>query len=305
MSVMRASENAAVGASAGGAGGPPPPPPPQPQAPAPEPEPHLATLLLSRDVGFGDEPLSLVVAFLAPRDRERLAATCRGTWRYVPAGMSAADADRVRCNHPLRQAIIDLKHGKYFKETRLHWAARSDELARVRELCDWRADIEATNCSNQTPLFSASVHGELAAERELLSRGVNANAVDIYGWTPLIWSSLFGHTEVVRALLAAGADKHQRQRPYCNLRSWRRQAKLALRHSRAPCCCALSLRALEKGGAEKLTSVSDSPKCASFFCAGKTSVVRTHNLATYSAAPSICQAQARLVATLPSDCKCR
>ncbi len=70
----RARENESAGAAAGGAGGGQPPPwPPQPPVLAPAPEPNLATLLLSRDVGFGDEPLSLVVAFLAPRDRERLA----------------------------------------------------------------------------------------------------------------------------------------------------------------------------------------------------------------------------------------
>ncbi len=207
MKVIRASENAAVGASAGGAGGPPPPPPPQPQEPSPEPEPNLATLFLTRDVGFGDEPLSLVVAFLAPRDRERLAATCRGTWRYVPAGLSAADADRVRCNHPLWQAIINLKQGA-LKQTRLSWAARRGHLARVRELCDWRADIEATDLFNSTPLIHASYLGQLDVVRELLSRGANVNAADCNGYTALLESSSCGHVEVVRALLAEGADKH-------------------------------------------------------------------------------------------------
>jgi hypothetical protein len=207
--VIRASENASVDASAGGAGGPPPPPPPQPQAPAPEPEPNLATLLLARDVGFGDEPLSLVVAFLAPRDREHLAATCRGTWRCIPAGLSAADADRVRRDHPLWQAIIDLKPTMgFWKDTRLGWAARCGHLARVRELCDWQADIEATDCYNHTPLLHASSQGHNDVVRELLAHGANANAVSSYGNTVLIWSSYFGHVEVVRALLAVGADKH-------------------------------------------------------------------------------------------------
>ncbi len=194
-------------AAAGGAGGPPPPPPPQPPAPAPEPEPNLATLLLSRDVGFGDEPLSLVVAFLAPRDRERLSATCRGTWRCIPAGLSAADADCVRRDHPLWKAIINLKYG-YLRETRLSWAARRGHLARVRELCDWRADIEATDSTGRTPLIRPSYNGNLDVVCELLSRCANANAVANYGWTSLLLSSLMGHVEVVRALLAAGADKH-------------------------------------------------------------------------------------------------
>ena len=205
MKVIRASENAAVGASAGGAGGPPPPPPPQPQEPSPEPEPNLATLFLTRDVGFGDEPLSLVVAFLAPRDRERLAATCRGTWRYVPAGLSAADADRVRCDHPLWQAIINLKHGKY-KETRLSWAARMGSLLRVRELCDWRADIEAADTRGRTPLWLASCMREVAVVRELLSRDVNIDAADNFGTTSLHVASQEGHVSIVRELLVRGAN---------------------------------------------------------------------------------------------------
>jgi len=204
----RARENESAGAAAGGSGGGPPPPlPPQPLALAPAPEPNLATLLLSRDVGFGDEPLSLIVAFLAPRDRERLAATCRGTWRYVPAGLSAADANRVRCNHPLWQAIIDLKHGA-LKRTRLGWAAHHGHLARVRELCDWSADNEATDCYNNTPLHYASNQGHNDVVRELLAHGANPNEACVNGFTALLESSSCGHVEVVRVLLAAGANKH-------------------------------------------------------------------------------------------------
>ena len=199
---MSASEHARddepAGAVAGGAGGPPPPLPP---------EANLAVLLLSRDVGFGDEPLSLVVTFLAPRDRCRVAATCRATWRCVPAGLSASDADRVRRDHPLWQAIIDLKHGAW-KETRLNWAAENGHLARVRELCDWRADIEAAGVHGWTSLIVSSMNGHLDIARELLVRGANVNAVsNSSGYTPLMSSSSYGHVEVVRALLAAGADK--------------------------------------------------------------------------------------------------
>ena len=193
----RARDDESVGAAVGGAGGPPPPPPP---------EANLAALLLSRDVGFGDEPLSLVVAFLAPQDRCRLAATCRATWRCVPAGLSASDADRVRRDHPLWQAIIDLKHGKW-KETRLSWASRIGHMARVRELCDWRADIEAADTNGDTPLWWASWKGHLDIVRELLARGANVNAVCNSRSTPLIEASYFGRVEVVRVLLAAGADK--------------------------------------------------------------------------------------------------
>ncbi len=156
--------------------------------------------------------LTDVIGFVAQNGYAREASRCarlnRETWRCIPAGLSAADADRVRRDHPLWLAIIDLKHGKHIKESRLHWAARSGNLVRVRELCDWRADIEATDCYDYTPLHYASIYGNLEIVRELLSRGADANAANRYGDTALILSSVKGHVEVVRVLLAAGADKH-------------------------------------------------------------------------------------------------
>jgi ankyrin repeat protein len=96
----------------------------------------------------------------------------------------------------------------FWKDTRLGWAARCGHLARVRELCDWRADIEATDYCDCTPLVSASYNGHLDVVHELLSRGANVNSGSGCGLTALMRSSYRGHVEVVRVLLAAGADKH-------------------------------------------------------------------------------------------------
>jgi hypothetical protein len=197
----RAHDGESAGAAAGGAGGGPPPPPP-----ARRPRPAEDDAAYERRLKLTD-----VIGFVAQNGYAREASRCarlnRETWRCIPAGLSAADADRVRRDHPLWQAIINLKHGRQ-KETRLFWATRHGHLARVRELCDWRADIEATDCNNRTPLQSASYNGHHEVVRELLSHGANVNAVSSYGWTALLESSCFGHTEVVSALLAAGADKH-------------------------------------------------------------------------------------------------
>ena len=193
----RARGDESAGAAAGGAGGPPPPLPP---------EANLAALLLSRDVGFGDEPLSLVVAFLAPRDQCRLAATCRATWRCVPAGLSAADADRVRRDHPLWQAIID---DRVDEQTRLHWAAHRGDLARVRELCDWHADVEARDGLGWSALHHSSNAGHAECARELISRGADIEADNEDGCTPLMWACVEGRVDACRLLLAAGADKRR------------------------------------------------------------------------------------------------
>ena len=233
----RARDDEPAGAAAGGAGGAPPPPPARRTraavAAARAPDPAYERRLKLTDV----------IGFVALNGYAREASRCAGlnreTWRCVPAGLSASDADRVRRDHPLWQAIIDLRYSE-MKTTRLGWAVYYGHLARVRELCDWHADIEAADeygwmslivasdrghlnivrellarganveAATQggwTVLIVASMHGHLDIVRELLARGTNVNVVYNSGWTPLMWSSSCGHIEVVRALLAAGADK--------------------------------------------------------------------------------------------------
>jgi hypothetical protein len=136
----------------------------------------------------------------------RCAGLCRETWTTVPAGLSEADAARVRSGHSIWPRIINLKHGKW-KETRLGRAVHSGKLSRVRELCDWRAGIEEADEGGRTPLYDASVRGHVDIVRELLARGANPDAAMNTGATPLIQASCKGHVEVVRALLAAGANK--------------------------------------------------------------------------------------------------
>jgi hypothetical protein len=200
----RAHDGESAGAAAGGAGGGPPPPPPVRRRPATRSV--VAAEAYERRLKLTD-----VIGYVAlngyAREANACSGLCRETWRCIPAGLSATDADRVRRDHPLWQAIINLKHNTLF-ETRLGWAARSGDLARVRELCDWRADVEATDCFNETPLVSASYYGHHEVVRELLSHGANVNVASIHGYTALMWSSILGHVEVVRALLAAGAEKH-------------------------------------------------------------------------------------------------
>ena len=151
--------------------------------------------------------LTDVIGFVAlngyAREADACAGLCRETWRCIPAGLSAADADRVRRDHPLWQAIIDLKHGKY-SMTRLGRAAYKGKLSRVRELCDWRADIEAADKDGRTPLFNASYSGHHDVVRELLDHGANVEAA-ANGWTSLLIASHFGHLDVVRELLTRGA----------------------------------------------------------------------------------------------------
>jgi hypothetical protein len=194
-------DEAAAAAAAGGVGGAPPPPAHLLPPPADDDDAFERRLKLTDIIGF-------VALNGYAREADACAGLNRETWRCIPAGLSAADADHVRRDHPLWQAIIDLKHGQW-RSTRLDLAAIKGRLSCVRELCDWRADIEAADNDGRTPLWYASSFGRLDVVRELLARGANVNAATNFGTTSLMHASWRGHVEVVRALLAAGADKRR------------------------------------------------------------------------------------------------
>jgi hypothetical protein len=147
----RARDDESAGSAAGGAGGALPPPARRTRAAivaARLPDPAYERRLKLTDV------IGFVAQNGYAREANACAGLCRETWRCIPARLSAADADRVRRDHPLWQAIINLRHGKW-KETRLSWAAREGKLSRVRELCDWRAGVDEADKDGRTPLYCA------------------------------------------------------------------------------------------------------------------------------------------------------
>jgi hypothetical protein len=236
----RARDDEPVGASAaGGAGGSPPPPLPPPPArhlpPAEDDDAYERRLKLTDVIG-------LVALNGYAREADACAGLCRETWRCIPAGLSAADADRVRRDHPLWQAIINLEQSEdketrlqrgrspratsllryalfpssaslmrrccpgALKATRLHSAVFKGSLACVRELCEWHANIEAADWFGRTPLYLACEYRRVDIVRELLARGANTEAVTHDGATSLVTAGQQGLVDLVRELLLRGAN---------------------------------------------------------------------------------------------------
>jgi len=85
-------------------------------------------------------------------------------------------------------------------------AAREGRLEEIRYLLDRRANINAADTFNDTPLHYASFHGHHQCVELLLDRGANINAVGSTNYTPLHLASVHGHHQCVELLLDRGAN---------------------------------------------------------------------------------------------------
>jgi ankyrin repeat protein len=92
----------------------------------------------------------------------------------------------------------------------LWWAARSADVARVKELAVEPSDSNAADADGETPLHAATRAGSLATVQELVARGADPNRAALYGVTPLMLAASSGKTDIAAALLRAGASANSR-----------------------------------------------------------------------------------------------
>ena len=85
-------------------------------------------------------------------------------------------------------------------------AAQTGDLARVNQLLDAGANLNAGNDVGYTPLHVAAKRGREAVVVLLLEAGANPNAQDGNGETPLHEAARVGSNANARLLLDAGAD---------------------------------------------------------------------------------------------------
>jgi uncharacterized protein len=85
-------------------------------------------------------------------------------------------------------------------------AARSDDLATVKQLIGSRADVNLPATDGSTALLWAAYNSDLEMVKTLTAAHANANVANKYGVTPLIQASRTGDAAIVKALLDGGAD---------------------------------------------------------------------------------------------------
>ena len=99
------------------------------------------------------------------------------------------------------------------QRTPLHLAALSNRSTEViGALVEGGADVDACDCNQFTPLFSAVANNPTAV-KSLLEAGARVNVVDKAQRSPLLMAARQRQVEVVQALLDAGADPRLGRNP--------------------------------------------------------------------------------------------
>lgn len=109
----------------------------------------------------------------------------------------------------LQKRMIDVKEADpATKQTALHAAAMSGQEKVVELFLRFKAEVDAREKSERTPLYFAAEKGHLGVVKRLLSKeaGADVNALDRLNQTVLFKPAGKGHVEVVRYLLESGID---------------------------------------------------------------------------------------------------
>lgn len=107
----------------------------------------------------------------------------------------------------MNHANPEAKAGGDFNRTPLHFAATSSDLATLRILLDFGAEMEAREYWGRTALHLAAAGGHEGAVGALVERGADKEARDDLNRTPLYLAAEKGAEAVVRVLLDLGADR--------------------------------------------------------------------------------------------------
>ncbi len=96
--------------------------------------------------------------------------------------------------------------GKRYRETPLHFAARSNAQETVELLIEKGAAIDAKNVLGATPLYAAAGQDALATTKLLIEKSAAINAGNIYGNTPLHSAALSNSPGTTKLLASRDAD---------------------------------------------------------------------------------------------------
>ncbi|UCF81439.1 MAG: ankyrin repeat domain-containing protein, partial [Acidobacteriota bacterium] len=85
-------------------------------------------------------------------------------------------------------------------------AAEAGDTAKVEQLIEQGADVNAEDKYGITALMFAAKNGQTEIVKALVDAGADVEAKDKYGVTALMAAASGSHTETVKVLIDAGAD---------------------------------------------------------------------------------------------------
>ena len=96
--------------------------------------------------------------------------------------------------------ISDINHCDLTEDSLLHLAARHNELADVKLLLRFNADVNARGDMGLIPLHWAASNGNLDIVKVLIEHGADKSLRDEFGDLPIDWAKRNGHSKVVKFL---------------------------------------------------------------------------------------------------------
>ena len=165
-------------------------------------------------LGVGLALAAIPVAFAAPA--AAVAATAEGS---TPLLMAAHDGDAARVAELLQHGA-NVNAANRFGATPMSEAAMRGDTEVLRLLLKAGADPDSKNVEGQTALMEVARTGNVEAAQLLLQRGAKLDARELWGGqTALIWAAAQSQPEMVRFLVSKGAAVNAR----AVVRDWQRR----------------------------------------------------------------------------------
>jgi uncharacterized membrane protein YfcA len=136
----------------------------------------------------------------------RVLASDEELWRSIEQDNEAAAEALVRSG----RADVNARNGD--QETPLHRAVEKNMKSLSRALVQRGASLSARSKNGETVLHLAALDADPSIADFLLAAGADPLARNEDGESPLMWAALSGHIVVAQRLLASGADPNARDR---------------------------------------------------------------------------------------------
>ena len=125
-----------------------------------------------------------------------------GTYLHFAAYLGDVDATKIL----LIEDKAEVNATDEDERTPMHFAALKGHADVAKVLIQNGADVNAVNDDNLTPLYYTARHGHVDVAKVLIQNGADVNAVTDNKWTTLHCAAWKGHVDVAKVLLQNGAD---------------------------------------------------------------------------------------------------